>query len=123
MYRVVTSVDSSTVTELYSNTVILSYCVDCMDSTEVLSYSHGHYAVTNTPLESDLRLRRSGQKVVGENTEDLGEVWVNLVGWLRFGKDVSQLVVTWDPVELVDAILLSLSDEVKTTFDVSCFSS
>ena len=58
--------------------------------------------------------------MVGENTEDLGEVRINLGGWLCLGEHISKLRVAWDPMELVDTILLSLTYEVETTFDVSC---
>ena len=73
-----------------------------------------------TPLESDLQSRSRSEQVVGKNTEDLGEVRINLGGWLCLGQHVSKLRVAWGPVELVDTILLSLTCEVETTFDVSC---
>ena len=57
--------------------------------------------------------------MVGKNTEDLGEVRINLGGWLCLGQHISKLRVAWDPVELVDAILSSLTYKVEATFDVS----
>jgi hypothetical protein len=36
--------------------------------------------------------------VVGEDTEDLGEVRINFAGVLCFGEDVGKLGVTGDPV-------------------------
>ena len=60
------------------------------------------------------------EQVVGKDREDLGEVRINLGGWLCLGQHISKLRVAWDPVELVDTILLSLTYEVEMTFDVSC---
>jgi hypothetical protein len=58
--------------------------------------------------------------VVRKNTEDLGDVRINLGGWLCLGQHISNLRVAWDPVELVDTILLSLTYEVEATFNVQC---
>ena len=55
--------------------------------------------------------------MVGKNTEDLGEVRINLGGWLCLGQHISKLRVARDPVELVDTTLLSLTYEMETTFD------
>ena len=57
--------------------------------------------------------------MIGENTEDLGEVWVNLVCWLCLGENISKLAFARDPVELMGAILLSLAYKVEATFDVA----
>ena len=60
--------------------------------------------------------------MIGENTEDLGEVWVNLVCRLCLGENISKLVFAKDPMELVRSILLSLSyKKVETAFDVTGF--
>ena len=59
--------------------------------------------------------------MIGENTEDLGEVWVNLVCRLCLGENISKLVFARDPMEFVRSILLSLSYKVETTFDVAGF--
>ena len=59
--------------------------------------------------------------MIGENTEDLGEVWVNLVCRLCLGENISKLVFARDPMELVRSILLPLSYQVETTFDVAGF--
>ena len=57
--------------------------------------------------------------MVGENTEDLGEVRINFAGVLSLGEDIGKLGVTGNPMKLVDAVLLALTDEVETAFDVS----
>ena len=57
--------------------------------------------------------------MVGENTEDLGEVRINFAGVLSLGEDVGKLGVTGNPMKLVNAVLLALTDEVETAFDVS----
>jgi len=57
--------------------------------------------------------------VVGENTEDLGEVRINFAGVLGFGENVGKLRVTGNPMKLVNAVLLALTDEVEAAFDVS----
>ena len=59
--------------------------------------------------------------MIGENTEDLGEVWVNLVCRLCLGENISKLVFAREPMELMGSILLSLSYKVETTFDVAGF--
>ena len=57
--------------------------------------------------------------MIGENTEDLGEVWVNLVCRLCLGENISKLVFARDPMELMGSILLSLSYKVEMTFNVT----
>jgi hypothetical protein len=57
--------------------------------------------------------------VVGEDTEDLGEVRINFAGELCLGEDMGKLRVAGDPVELVNAILLTLTDQMEAAFDVS----
>lgn len=57
--------------------------------------------------------------MVGENTEDLGEVRINFAGVLSLGEDVGKLGVTGNPMKLVNAVLLALTDEVETAFNVS----
>ena len=47
--------------------------------------------------------------MIGENTEDLGEVWVNLVCWLCLGENIRKLAFARNPMELMGAILLSLA--------------
>ena len=69
------------------------------------------------PLGSGLSSQSWWRKhVVVEDTEDLGEVWVNFAGVLCLGKDIGKLRVTGNPMELVKAILLALTDEV----DAAC---
>jgi hypothetical protein len=38
---------------------------------------------------------------------------------LPFGEEIGKLRVAGDPVELMDTILLTLTDKVETAFDVS----
>ena len=57
--------------------------------------------------------------MIGENTEDLREVWVNLVCRLCFGENISKLVFARNPMELMGSILLSLSYKVEAMFDVT----
>ena len=45
--------------------------------------------------------------MVGENTEDLGEVRINFAGVLGLGEDVGKLGVTGNPMKLVNAVLLA----------------
>jgi hypothetical protein len=61
--------------------------------------------------------------VIREDTEDLCEVRVNFAGELRFGEDIGKLRVAGNPVELMDTILLTLTDEVEAAFDVSTLAS
>ena len=61
--------------------------------------------------------------MVGENTEDLGEVRINFAGVLSLGEDVGKLRVTGNPMKLVDAVLLALTDEVETSFNVASLAS
>ena len=61
--------------------------------------------------------------MVGEDTEDLGEVRINFAGVLCFGKDIGKLRGTGNPMELVNAILLALTDKMEAAFDVSSFAS
>ena len=57
--------------------------------------------------------------MVGENTEDLCEVRINFAGVLSLGEDIGKLGVTGNPMKLVNAVLLALTDEVETAFNVS----
>jgi hypothetical protein len=58
--------------------------------------------------------------VIGQDaTKDVGEVWINFVRKLSLGENVSNLRVTWDPVKLVDTILLALADKVEAAFNVA----
>lgn len=57
--------------------------------------------------------------MVGENTEDLGEVRIDFAGVLSLGEDIGKLRVTGNPMKLVNTVLLALTDEVETTFNVS----
>lgn len=60
--------------------------------------------------------------MIRKNAKDLCEVRINLACDLCFGKYVGKLVFAWDPVQLVDAVLLALADKVEATLDVvSCF--
>ena len=61
--------------------------------------------------------------MVGEDTKDLGEVRINFAGVLSLGEDIGKLRVAGNPVELVNAVLLALTDEVEATFDVSSLAS
>jgi hypothetical protein len=58
--------------------------------------------------------------VIGEDAKDLGEVWINFARKLGLGENVSKLRVTWDPVKLVDTVLLALADKVEAAFNVAC---
>ncbi len=46
-------------------------------------------------------------------------MWINFVRKLSLGENVSNLRVTWDPVMLVDTILLALADKVEARFNVA----
>ena len=61
--------------------------------------------------------------MVGEDTEDLGEMRINFAGVLCFGEDIGKLRVTGNPLELVDTVLLTLMDEMEAAFDVSSLAS
>jgi hypothetical protein len=57
--------------------------------------------------------------VVGEDTEDLGEVWINYIRELCHGKITGKLRVAADPMmRLVNTILLVLVDRVEVAFNV-----
>jgi hypothetical protein len=51
--------------------------------------------------------------------KDLGEVWINFARKLGLGEDVSKLRITWDPVKLMDTLLLALADKVEAAFNVA----
>ena len=57
--------------------------------------------------------------MVREDTEDLCKVRINFAGELCFGEDIGKLKVAGNPVELMDTVLLTLTDEVEAAFDVS----
>ena len=59
--------------------------------------------------------------MIREDTEDLCEVRINLARELRFGENIGKLRVAGDPVELMDTVLLTLTDEVEASFDVASF--
>jgi hypothetical protein len=59
--------------------------------------------------------------VVRKDTEDLCEVRINLAKELRFGENIGKLRVAGNPVELMDTVLLTLTDEVEASFDVASF--
>jgi hypothetical protein len=59
--------------------------------------------------------------VVRKDTEDLCEVRINLARELRFGENIGKLRVAGNPVELMDTVLLTLTDEVEASFDVASF--
>ena len=52
--------------------------------------------------------------MIGQDAKDLCEVWINFARKL-----VNKLKVTWDPVKLVDTILLALADKVEAAFNVA----
>jgi hypothetical protein len=57
--------------------------------------------------------------VVWEDTEDLCELRINLARELHFGEYIGKLRVSGNPVELMDTVLLTLTDKVEAAFDVS----
>jgi len=57
--------------------------------------------------------------VIREDTEDLCEVKINLARELHFCENIGKLRVAGNPVELTDTVLLTLTDEVEASFDVS----
>ena len=59
--------------------------------------------------------------MVRKDTKDLCEVRINLARELRFGENIGKLRVAGDPVELVDTVLLTLTDEVEASFNVASF--
>jgi hypothetical protein len=59
--------------------------------------------------------------VVRKDTEDLCEVRINLARELHFGENIGKLRVAGNPVELMDTVLLTLTDEVEASFDVASF--
>jgi hypothetical protein len=59
--------------------------------------------------------------VVRKDTEDLCEVRINLARELRFGENIGKMRVAGNPVELMDTVLLTLTDEVEASFDVASF--
>jgi hypothetical protein len=48
-------------------------------------------------------------------------VRINLARELRFGENIGKLGVAGDPVELMDTVLLTLTDKVEASFDVASF--
>jgi hypothetical protein len=46
-------------------------------------------------------------------------MWINFARKLGLGENVSKLRVTWDPVKLVDTVLLALADKVEVVFNVA----
>ncbi len=62
--------------------------------------------------------------MVREDTEDLREVRINFSGELHFGEDILVVLrVAGNPVELMDAVLLTLTDKVEASFNVSSLAS
>ncbi len=59
--------------------------------------------------------------MVRKDTEDVCQVRINLARELCFGENFSKLRVTGNPVELMDTILLTLTDKVEALFDVASF--
>ena len=59
--------------------------------------------------------------MVRKDTKDLCEERINLARELRFGENIGNLRVAGNPVELVDTVLLTLTDEVEASFDVASF--
>ncbi len=59
--------------------------------------------------------------MVRKDTEDLCEVRINLARELHFGENIGKLRVAGNPVELMDTVLLTLTDEVEASFDVASF--
>ncbi len=57
--------------------------------------------------------------MIREDTEDLCEVRINFAGELCFGEYIGKLRGAGDPVELIDTVLLTLTDKVEAAFDVS----
>ena len=58
--------------------------------------------------------------MIGEDAKDLGEMWINFVrNKLGLGENVGKLRVTWDPVKLVDTVLLALADKMEASFNVT----
>ncbi len=51
--------------------------------------------------------------MIGERTEDLGEVRINLAGELHLSEDIGKLRVAGDSMKLVNAVLLTLTDKWK----------
>jgi hypothetical protein len=78
--------------------------------------------ISITPPGSDLRSQCwCRNHVVRKDTEDLCEVRINLARELRFGENIGKLRVAGNPVELVDTVLLTLTDEVEASFNVASF--
>jgi hypothetical protein len=59
--------------------------------------------------------------VIREDTEDLCEVRINLARELRLGENIGKMIVAGNPVELMDTVLLTLTDKVEASFDVASF--
>ena len=59
--------------------------------------------------------------MVRKDTKDLCEVRINLARELCFGENIGKLRVAGNPVELMDTVLLTLTDEVEASFDVASF--
>ena len=58
--------------------------------------------------------------MIWKDARDLGDVWINFARKLCLGKNVSKLRVTWDPVKLVNSVLLTLADKMEVAFNVAC---
>ena len=72
------------------------------------------------PLGSDLRSQSwCRNHVIREDTEDLCEVRINLARELHFGENIGKLRVAGNPVELMDTVLLTLTDKVEASFYVA----
>ncbi len=59
--------------------------------------------------------------MVRKDTEDLCEVRINLARELCFGENIGKLRVAGNPVELMDTVLLTLTDKVEASFNVARF--
>ena len=57
--------------------------------------------------------------MIREDTEDLCEVRINFARELHFGENIGKLRFARNPVELMDTVLLTLTDEVEASFDVA----
>ncbi len=76
--------------------------------------------ISINPLGSDL-MSQSWRRnhVIREDTEDLCEVRINFARELHFCENIGKLRVAGNPVELMDTVLLTLTDKVEALFDVA----
>jgi hypothetical protein len=73
-----------------------------------------------TPRASDLKSSKSWCRnhAIRDDTEDLCEMRINLARELHFGKDIGKLRVAGNPVDMMDTVLLTMTDKVKASFDL-----